>query len=307
MTERLRPITYAESLEAKRIAEENDTMIVPEPKPVIPEGERPSSVNNLIPETLPSGGKAYGEDVEMYYSPLTFGEMKYLSVSTLSDSETINFFLKKIHTSFNTEDLTYFDFYYIVTMIKLATFGELEFNMSYECSSCGALNKAPFSVNDLLFEEIRVPLPITVDLDSTFKSTSTDYEASKINFTPITIGRFKKMVKDGKREDLDLYMANCIVDGAESDRVEIIKEVMNGVSINLLETIDVSLFHGVQSLKFNCKNKLNKEHDEDGKEILGSGEVCGRLHDIPFLDIIEYVSSTDRTKDSLRKRIHFGV
>lgn len=300
MQERLRPITYAENLEAKRYAEENDKQVV-EPKPALPEGERPTSVNNLILKNLPSGGKSYDSNAEIYFSPLTFGEMKFLSVSTMTDVETINFFLTKIHTTFPTEELTYFDFYYITTMVKLATFGELEYTMSFECSGCGALQKAPFTIEDLIFEDIRVPLPIIVDLNEPFKSSSSDYEASNIKFMPITIGGFRKMIQAGKREDLDLYMANCIQGGSEADRLEIIKEVMNGVSVNLLETIDVSLFHGVQNLHFNCKNRINTTEEK------GSGEVCGRLHDIPFQDIIEYIGSTDRTKDSLRERIHFGL
>lgn len=299
MQQRIRPVTYAESLEAKKFAEEQNIPMVETPKPTLPVGERPSSVNNLALKALPSGGHSYPENSEVYFSPLTFGEMKYLSVSKLSDVESINFFLGKIHTSFPTEDLTYFDFYYITTLVKLATFGELEFTMNFECSSCGAVNKAPFSINDLIFDDITVDLPIIVDLDEPFKSSSSDLVLPKVEFIPISAGRYREMVRRGKSDDLDLYMANCIKDGTEEDRLEIIKEVMNGVNINLLETIDVALFHGVQDLHFSCKNNIS-----DVKDVK---EVCGRLHDIPFPDIIGYISTTDRTKDALRKRIHFGV
>lgn len=300
MQKRLRPVTYAESLEAKKYAEEqNIPMVDPETLPTIPEGQRPSSVNNLALKTLPSGGHSYDENSEIFFSPLTFGEMKYLGVSTLTDVESVNFFLGKIHTSFPKEDLTYFDFYYISTLIKLATFGELEFTMNFECAACNSVNKAPFSINDLIFDDITVDLPIVVDLDTPFKSSSSTLELADIKFIPISIGRYKEMVKQGERADLDLYMANCIQEGTEEDRLEIIKEVMNGVNINLLETIDVALFHGVQDLQFGCRKELT--------DAQGVKEVCGRLHDIPFPDIIEYVGSTDRTKDSLRKRIHFGL
>ncbi len=300
MEKRMRPVTYAESLEAKRYAEENNVKMVEEEKQKAIPTKRPTSVNQLNIIDLPSGGVSYPSESVVYFSPLTFGEMKFLAVSTLADTETIDFFLTKIHTSFDKEDLTYFDFYYITTMVKLSTFGTLEYTMSYECSSCGALNKEPFSLDDLLFEEISVPLPITVDLESPFLYENGE-ETSEVSFTPMTIGRFKKMIFDGNREDLDVYMSNCIIGGSEKDRLTIIKEVLNGLNVNLLETIDVSLFHGVQDLRFSCSARINKSGDKP------DGEVCGRLHDIPFPDIIEYIGSTDKSKDSLRKRINFGI
>jgi len=299
MKQRLRPITYAESLEAKKFAEEQNVPIVDIKKQIQPEEKKPSSVNMLDLESLPSGGNAYPKNSEVYFSPLTFGEMKYLSVSRLSDSSIIDFFLTKVFTSFPKSNLTYFDFYYIITLVKLATFGELEFTMNFECVACGAVNKAPFSLNDLVFDDITTELPIVVDLDVPYKSSETDLILSKIEFSPITIGRYQSMLKSGKENDLDLYMANCITQGTEEERIQIIKEVFNGVGINLLETIDVVLYHGVQNLNFSCR-KIHT--DANGVE-----EVCGRLHDIPFLDIIRFISTTDSTKDSLRKRIHFGL
>lgn len=301
MEQRLRPITYAETLEAKRIAEEQDKNIVEAPKPTIPSGEdRPSSINEVIVVDLPSGGEPYPEHSEVYYTPLTFGEMKFLSVSTMTDTESVNFFLTKIHTSFPKEDLTYYDFYYLSTLVKLATFGEMEFIMNFECVGCGAVQKAPFSINDFVFEEIRVPLPITVDLESPYQAQNAQ-EITKVNFGPITIGRFRDMILAGLRDDQDYYMANCIIDDISlEDKIELIRTHFTGLNVSLLETIDISLFHGVQDLTFSCKNKINVDEE-------GVGEVCGRVHDIPFQDLIEHISATDKSKDALRERINFGV
>jgi len=309
MQQRMRPVTYAESLEAKRYAEKLDQPMIPEPelkRDPLPTDNRelPPSANSIDPEMLPSGGKTYPLESTIYFSPFTFGEMKFISVSTLSDAETINFFLSKIHTSFPKEKLTYFDFYYISTLIKLATFGELEFTMNYTCLKCGHPNQTLFTLEDIVFEEIRVPLPIVVDLRVPYKSPEDGREITKVEFEPITIGRFKEMVRRGKRDDLDLFMANCIVDGTEKERLGIIKEALVGVDVNLLDTIDVSLFHGVQDLKFKCKYAPKKETD-DGQIIVG--EVCGFEHHIPFPDIIEYITTSDRTKDTLGERIHFGI
>jgi hypothetical protein len=224
--------------------------------------------------------------------------MKYLGGSALSDVETAEFFMSKIFTSFPKEDLTYFDFYFIVVMIKLTTFGQVEYFMNFVCSYCGGSNKVPFSTNDLEFESISADLPIYVDLEEAIELPSLG-EIKSVAFKPITIGRFLKQVREGKRTDFDAYMANCIVDGSPEDRLKLIKEVFVGEDVNLLETIDVSFFHGVKDLRFQCTNKVSTE---DGRE-----EVCGRFHDLPFQDIVEYITAIDKTKESLRERIHFGI
>ena len=184
----------------------------------------------------------------------------------------------------------------------MATFGEVEYKMTFECVDCGYINKIPFNISDLEFDEIRVPLPISIDLLSPFKLTETDEIQENIVFSPISIGRYKKMIADGTTDDYDVYMSNCIIKGEANERLKIIKEHLNGSSVNLLETIDVALYHGVKDIKMSCKNKIPKdENDSDG------GEVCGREYDIPFRDITEHIGSTDRLKESLGKRIHFGI
>ncbi len=302
MEKRLRPITYAEALHAKELAEKNDTNIIDDP-PKEEISHIKSSINSVKIELLPSGGQDYPENSEIYFTPFSFGEMKFLSGSSLSDPESINFFLSKIQTSFPKEDLTYYDFYFITIMIKMASFGEIEYKMNFECLNCGHHNKIPFNISDLEFDEIRVPLPITIDLLSPFTASESGEILEKITFTPISIGRYKKMITDGTTEDYDVYMSNCIKDGSEEDRLKIIKEYLNGTDVNLLETIDVTLYHGVKDIKMTCKNKIPKDaNNADAGE-----EVCGRSYDIPFQSITEYISSTDKLKESLGKRIHFGV
>lgn len=302
MEQRIRPVTYAESLAAKQTEQKMELDLTE--KTETP--EKPKEKDYNLPKNnwdlgnLPSMGKPYPPESSISFTSLTFGEMKFLSGSTLTDIDTIDFFLSKIEASFPVGDLTYFDFYFLVTMIKLSTFGELEFYMNFECVECGSVNKAPFTANDLEFVDLDVELPVIIDLEKPYKSSHSDLELSKVSFTPISIGRFRKMVQEDKRSDLDLQISNCIKEGTEEERLEIIKRYLNGVNINLLETIDVEFFHGVKDLQFACKHVLSTNED-------GTKEVCGRLHDIPFQDIIEYASATDRTKESLRKRIHFGV
>ncbi len=301
---RIRPVTYAEALQAKEFAEKNDTQVIDktDDNSALPINQLVTSINSIKINELPSGGSIYPKNSELYITPFSFGEMKFLSSSNLSDPENIDFFLTKIQATFPIEDLTYYDFYFLTVLIKMSTFGEVEYNMTFECSSCGHTNKIPFKTSDLEFYDIKVPFPITVDLKTPYKHTETGLESTNVGFIPVSIGRYKKMLKEGTTEDYDIYMANCIKEGTEEDRIIIVKEYLNGVSVNLLETIDTVLFHGVKDLKMTCKNKLLPEESKDGNE-----EVCGRVFDIPFHSISEFLSTTDECQESLGQRIHFGV
>ena len=304
MDKRMRPVTYAEALEAKKAAlanfEETQKKLLEKENPIVQNSEVVTSINSIKIDDLPSGGKNYPEKSAIYYTPFSFGEMKYLSGSSLSDVENIDFFMGKIQCTFPKEDLTYYDFYFISIMIKMATFGEVEYNMNFECGTCGHLNTIPFKSTDLDFDEIRVTQPIIMDLKTPYNNTETGEKRLNVLFVPISIGRYKKMLKDDKIDDYDIHMANCIKDGSEEERIELIKEYMVGTDINLLETIDVSLYHGVKDMEMKCQNKISSEDSDDE-------EVCGRVYAIPFHNLSEHISSTDECKESLGQRIHFGV
>ena len=302
MNRRIRPITYAEALEAKKYSEENNQNTIDKESKKEEINQIVTSLNTFKISNLPSKGQSYPKNAEIYYTPFSFGEMKFLSGSSLSDVESINFFLNKIQCSFPKEDLTYYDFYFLTVMIKMSTFGEINYNMTFECNKCGHINTIPFSIEDLDFNEIRVPMPISIDLKQPYKDTETDTELSKITFVPISIGRYKKMIEEDVVDDFDIYMANCIKDGKFKERLTLIKDYLNGSDISLLETIDVSLYHGVKDIPMACENKILPEGKSDGDE-----EVCGREFDIPFHDLAEYISATDELKKSLGQRIHFGV
>ena len=297
---RRRPVTYAESLRAKEFAENNQKEIIEQKEKEV--NHLTTSNSSVQVSELPSGGSVYPKDAQIYITPFSFGEMKYLSGSNLSDPENIEFFLKKIQTSFPKEDLTYYDFYFLTVLVKMSTFGEIDYTMTFECPDCEHLNKIPFTASDLEFYDIKVPFPITIDLKHPYNNTETGLKLLKVSFVPVSIGRYKKMLKEVTTEDFDVYIANCIVEGTEKERIELVKDYLNGTDVNLLETIDTVLFHGVKDIKMSCKNKILPNGDEIGNE-----EVCGREFDIPFQGITEYVSTTDRCEESLGQRIHFGV
>ena len=302
MQKRIRPITYAESLQAKEFAEENNQQITEPDKikePKEPINHLVTSNNSVKVNELPSGGSIYPKEAEIYITPFSFGEMKYLSGSILSDPENIEFFLNKIQTSFPKENLTYYDFYFLTVLIKMSTFGDVDYTMTFECPHCNHINKIPFKTSDLEFYDIKVPFPITIDLKTPYINTETGLELLKVSFVPVSVGRYKKMIDDETTDDMDIYIANCIIEGTEEDRIKIIKEYLNGADVNLLETIDVVLFHGVKDLHLQCQNKITPE---DGVE-----EVCGRIFDLPFRRLSEHISSTSELEESIGQRIHFGL
>ena len=162
------------------------------------------------------------------------------------------------------------------------------------------INKKAFSQDKILFEEIRVPLPVTVDLE----------DGSQASFNPLTVGNYLLMVKRGLEDDYDAYMGYCVMgDMKHSEKVALIQKEFSGQNVNILETIDASFYHGVQDIGVSCEKISDKdsgEVDEDG-EVIFTKEVCGVMHRIPFFSLPEYALTSDSTKESLRSRIHFGV
>lgn len=299
MEQRKRAITYGETLQAKEFARVQEELFGNKNIPEKKIDQTSSTISGVKISTLPSGGVIYPDGAEIYFSPMTFGEMKFLSGSSMSDKETVEFFLKKISCTFPVENLTYFDFYYITVLIKMSTFGENDYNIVFECNKCGHVNKKAFKQDEIDFDEIQVEMPVTVDMP----------DGSTVTFEPLTVGNYLKMVKRGLAEDYDVYMAYCMKGVDHLTALDIIKNEFSGEMVNILETIDATFYHGVRDLKIKCNHKEMKgtgEFDIDGEEI-SVEEVCGVMHKIPFLTLPEYTITSDRTKESLRNRIHFGI
>jgi hypothetical protein len=288
MEKRQRPTTYAEALEAKKYAEELQTSISDKEEVVKIDPMVQTSLNAVEVKTLPSQGKLYGDNPTVYFSPLSFGEMKFLSGSTLSDKESVEFFLNKIQTSFNKELLTYFDFYYITVLIKLSTYGEATFKVNYKCPNCKNVVSNSFNTADLNFEEIRCDLPAVI----------TSRNGNKYSFSPMTVYNYLDLIKSGKTTDQDWYMAKQMIDVEPEEAYKIIREELNGIDIKILETLDVMFYHGVENLKLKCTNKVDGDSSE---------EVCGFISEMPFQSITNYINSIDSIKESIRDRISYGV
>ncbi len=298
MEQRKRPVTYAETLEAKKYAEDLDRELINEKKALLP--KMTTTMTGVEVHTLPSRGLIYPEDFSVYFAPLTFGEMKFLSGSALRDRESIEFFMTKIHTNMDVSLLTYFDFYYLTVMIKLATFGEGEYDILFECTKCSNSNKSKFESSDVIFEEIRVPFPVTAE-----GKNGETYE-----FKPMTVGNYLKSINRKVSDDYDEYMAYCI-DGVptQQERKDIIRDQFDGADVSMLEMIDASFFHGVQDIIVQCTHTevINTgEYDVEGVEITRE-EVCGESHKIPFFTLPEYTVTNDELKKSIRDRVHFGL
>lgn len=297
MEQRKRPITYGESLQAKKFAEAQEKYFGDKKEEKVSLQE--TTLSGVEVKTLPSGGSLYPENSRIYYSPLTFGEMKFLSGSSLGDKESIEFFLNKVQSTFPKEDLTYFDFYYLTILIKMSTFGENDYSIMFECNKCENMNTVTYKQSDLDFDEIHVEMPVSVDVPG----------KPSASFSPLTIGNYLKMVKRGLENDYDVYMAYCAQGISYQEAFDMIKEDFSGVNVNILETIDASFYHGVKDIHVKCEHTETvgtEEFDEEGEEITRE-EVCGVMHTIPFFSLPEFSVTSDITKESLRDRIHFGI
>jgi len=227
---------------------------------------------------LPSKGKAYPENGKISYSSLSYGEVKYLSNSDLTEYEFYKFFFdKKIKTTFDKKLLTFFDFIFIVFIIRLSVFGDNEITMKYTCEKCGKENKNTIKLSELEFFDINVDLPIKFELNDEI-----------LEFYPLTIGDYLFLEKSSFKDDEDAKMALMMKNKTFNEAYKIIKEKMSGQLVNALETIDTILYHGVKNLKFTCKE-------------------CGFLAEFPFYDIYGHVVLQDTIKRFIRDRIHITI
>lgn len=286
---RKRPVTYAEALDAletKQTSDLQETYVAPE-LPEINQKTNTRIVNHPVNE-LPSGGKPYNKTFEIGFAPLTFGDVKYLSGSELTEAQSIDFFLSKIHTNGDKGEITFYDFFFIVILIKLSTFGENNYNINFECNKCGHVIKRLISNEDMEFDALEIELPISIKLDG-------EENGPKIDLSPMTISNYRDLVEQGLKDDYDEFIARQITNVSYEEAIVIIKEQMNGVYANLLDSVDVLFYHGTKNYEIVCDGLTESE------------EVCGANYAIPFRDFPKIASTTDELKEHLRHRINISL
>jgi len=234
-------------------------------------------------DNLPSKGKSYPKNSIISYSPLTYGEVKYLSNSDLTELDFYKFYLnKKIKTSFNKNDLTFFDFVFIIFIIRLSVFGDNEITINYECEKCGIKNKERINLSEIDFFDISVNIPVEYELND-----------EKLEFYPLTIGDYIYLETSkfkGTEDYENAKIAKQIKNKEFNEALKIVKEKLNGVNVNILETMDTILYHGPKKLKFVCKK-----------------EGCGNIAEFPFYDIYGYAVLSDTSKKFFRDRINITI
>ncbi len=287
MDKRVRPTTYAEAIEAKKFAHKISEEPIVETKHEIVHDR--TTLNGVQVKELPSGGTLYGKGAEIFFTPLSFGDMKFLAGSTLTNKESLIFFLSKIQTSFDKMDLTYFDFHYITVLIKLSTFGESNFKIMFECPKCKKDSESSFNTGDLVFEDLKVELPAIVT-----SKFGNDYK-----FSPMKVGKYLDIIERDLISDKDVYMANQMIDKKFDEALYIIQNELNGMDVHLIESVDVMFYHGVEDLILKCSNKIKGDNDVE--------EVCGYSSAMPFFSLPNFVSPVDTNKKSFGDRIRYGV
>lgn len=197
---------------------------------------------NLTIDTLPSKSLSYPNGSVITYRPYTYGEVKYITQSKLSAKQNLEYVMKGITSSFDLLDLTVADLLYIGLLRKISTLGSTQLTVPYTCPACHTPNKLDFKTKDLEFEDLEIPeLPLIAD-----------FSVGEIEFMPLTVGGYFKLL-EMKKEDDSLY---CLA--IQSNKpVEEAYKLFYGLQPQdgqLLEQVDKMLYHGIMPMKNTCRN-----------------------------------------------------
>jgi hypothetical protein len=154
-------------------------------------------------EVLPSRFLAYPQDATIYFEPSTLGDVIKASQSKVSLGMRYKEKLKKIHTNFPKEKLTYYDFLWISVLMDISTFGNNELNITFICENkeCGKSNKFKFKKNKIGFYDLGIDIDNNPDLPD-FKlpvkvPTSTrEYQFTPYNMEDLFFLDLKKLMGD---------------------------------------------------------------------------------------------------------------
>lgn len=274
---RVKPISVEEAQKLKEVAPQ-----LKECEPFIKTKTQDNlaSINYPVKE-LPSKGKAYPPDAIISYKPLNYGDVKYLATSSLSEEELYSFYLEKINTSFNKMELTFYDFQFILTLIRLSVFGDEQLTLEWKCPKCGNKNSNRLFLSQIEFYDIDFEVPIKV-----LRKNSDEV----IEFWPFTIGDWFKLRKFGKKDDKNAEIALTIRNYPFDEAYKIVTEEFVGPDINILEMIETMYFHGPKPVKYMC-----------------SKEGCGYVATLPFYELPNYATTSSEYKETLRARVLIDI
>lgn len=237
-------------------------------------------------DKLPSKGISYNTKEHIKYYPFNIGEMKKLQSNKMTDVEIIEFLLGFIETPFNKMELTYFDFLFISTLLKLSVLGDEMYNVQFECPVCGHVQQGIFRLSNVEFKDVRYDrLPVIITIKDH------DYK-----FMPLTVGNMLDILKNDKADDINYQYSLQLRD--EENPLDVIENKITGVDVNKLEVLSELFNHGNNNIILKCSNIYTK----DGKAV-----ECGSNVAIPFQDVPEFIDNEGELSEDIASSIRFGV
>lgn len=209
-------------------------------------------------KTLPSQHIPYPKGVDISYHPYKFGELKKFAQSKLSIKQRYEFILDGIIVNgMEKTKLTFNDFLFIALMRKMSSIGVHEISISFKCGKCGHENQHHIMLDQLGFNEIKVPdLPARITVNN-----------KELEFSPLTVADFFTLFKEGKEQDPVSVLAIQCRSHPMKEAYAILFEA-NPEDSELLEELNKIFFHGLETMKIPCTNKEAPETEViDGVEV----------------------------------------
>ena len=256
---------------------------------------------------LPSNFLSYPKDVEVYFKPLTTGEIERLNESELSLSLKIESDMNSIFVrGMDKYQLTKDDYAYIALMRKLYSQDEVLGILTYRCEECQGINKVEFNLKDLEFtfpEVEKAPAVIKIGdywLQIGFMTVAGMLELDKLQDTKAlqASDSYAMMVqKVGKGETLETVVWE---EKSFEERVAIIESAW-GEEIEVLSTVDTMLYHGLKPIEFVCTATPVKMVNEAGEVV--EAKECNHRQMEDLGDIFALIFPKRRTRNYLRSKI----
>jgi phage FluMu protein Com len=202
---------------------------------------------------LPSGGYNYPEGYSISYRPLVFSELNKISSYDIGFDDMVKIILSGIHTSFNKEDLTFFDFTFLALLRKIATLGDSKVKVVIRCPKCDQKNTFTINVSSdekttsIRFWDVKYDdLPIKAQL------SFGEEEGKWYEFNPLTIKQYLVLSSLGLNKDRSAVLAAQSNENFEEMYKKI--EFSYGDDDLILREIDDLLTHGIKPIPGKCDN-----------------------------------------------------
>ncbi len=219
---------------------------------------------NVPLESLPSKGKPYPDDIEIYVKPLTIKEQMEMDTYGVTTAEYFNVLLRGITVrgAFDKRELLFHDVQFLDLVRRLFTFDtEQEIQVKdVICQDCGHTFNGAFKFNQIEFTDFT---------EDAFEQRYTFSDGLTITCQPMTIGKFiragRKYFSTKKLNVADIYLGYfvlCVtnVEGREFKNEEAMQDFLYDYFGNLymakdkkiLDELDEKSASVIVPLKLTC-------------------------------------------------------